>query len=140
MTRTDGIIHIAAVFGFQDPTDFPEVLRRGRHAAPRRGIDLDQVSYFVSRISLRCTHRPGMAIWRKQLFIALAHNAASQAELLRLPEDRTIVLSAEVPRLRPTRSAALSPARCAYSSRGAVDSNGACAPAAPAAPPAPAGK
>ncbi|MFG2053069.1 potassium transporter Kup [Micromonospora sp. NPDC048930] len=93
----DGIIHITALFGFQDPTDFPEVVRRAAAHPLASGIDLDQVSYFVSRITLRCTRRPGMAIWRKRLFIGLAHNAASQAEFLRLPEERTIVLSAEVP-------------------------------------------
>ncbi|MCP3784044.1 KUP/HAK/KT family potassium transporter [Micromonospora sp. A3M-1-15] len=93
----DGIIHITAVFGFQDPTDFPEVLRRAAVHPLARGIALDEVSYFVSRITLRCTRQPGMAVWRKRLFIALAHNAASHAEFLHLPEERTIVLSAEVP-------------------------------------------
>ena len=93
----DGIIHITAVFGFQDPTDFPEVLRRAATHPLAEGIALDQVSYFVSRITLRCTRQPGMAIWRKRLFIALAHNAASQVEFLHLPEERTIVLSAEIP-------------------------------------------
>ncbi|MCG5434816.1 KUP/HAK/KT family potassium transporter [Micromonospora sp. PSH25] len=93
----DGIIHISAVFGFQDPTDFPEVLRRAATHPLAEGIDCEQVSYFVSRITLRCTRSPGMATWRKRLFIALAHNAASHAEFLHLPEDLTIVLSAEVP-------------------------------------------
>ncbi|MET8910356.1 KUP/HAK/KT family potassium transporter [Micromonospora sp. NPDC004551] len=94
----DGIIHIDALFGFQDPTDFPEVLRRAAAHPLAKGVslDLDQVSYFVSRITLRCTRRPGMAVWRKRLFIALAHNAASHTEFLHLPEERTIVLSAEV--------------------------------------------
>ncbi|OKI49728.1 potassium transporter Kup [Micromonospora sp. CB01531] len=93
----DGIIHITAVFGFQDPTDFPEVLRRAATHPLASGIDLDEVSYFVSRITLRCTPHPGLATWRKRLFIGLAHNAASQAEFLHLPEEKTIVLSAEVP-------------------------------------------
>jgi KUP system potassium uptake protein len=93
----DGIIHIAAEFGFQDPTDFPEVLRRIAGLHPETDLNLDDASYFLSRITLRRTNRPGMATWRKQLFLALAHNAASQAEFLRLPEDRTVVLSAEVP-------------------------------------------
>ncbi|WP_167666771.1 potassium transporter Kup [Micromonospora narathiwatensis] len=93
----DGIIHITAVFGFQDPTDFPEVLRHAASHPLASGINLDQVSYFVSRITLRCTPHPGMAIWRKRLFIGLAHNAASHVEFLHLPEERTIVLSAEVP-------------------------------------------
>jgi KUP system potassium uptake protein len=93
----DGIIHIAAEFGFQDRTDFPEALRHA--AAHLRTTDLnpDDASYFLSRITLRLTNRPGMASWRKRLFVALAHNAPSQAEFLCLPDDRTIVLSGEVP-------------------------------------------
>ncbi|MFB9238194.1 potassium transporter Kup [Plantactinospora siamensis] len=93
----DGIIHIGAVFGFQDPTDFPAVLRRAAGHPRAEGLVLDQVSYFVSKVTLRLTDRPGMAKWRKRLFIALAHNAASQAEFLHLPEEHTVVLSAEVP-------------------------------------------
>ncbi|WP_407664286.1 KUP/HAK/KT family potassium transporter [Micromonospora parastrephiae] len=93
----DGIIHITAVFGFQDPTDFPEVLRPAATHPVAERVDGEEVSYFVSRITLRCTRTPGMATWRKRLFIALAHNAASHAEFLHLPEERTIVLSAEVP-------------------------------------------
>ncbi|ASW57722.1 potassium transporter Kup [Plantactinospora sp. KBS50] len=93
----DGIIHITAVFGFQDATDFPEALRRAAGHPGAEGLELDRVSYFVSRISLRRTRDPGLAAWRKRLFIALAHGAASQVEFLQLPDERTIVLSAEVP-------------------------------------------
>jgi KUP system potassium uptake protein len=92
----DGIIHIAAEFGFQDRTDFPEVLRRVTDQHPETDLDPDDASYFVSRITLRRTDRPGMVAWRKQLFLALAHNAPSQADFLCLPEDRTIVMSGEV--------------------------------------------
>jgi KUP system potassium uptake protein len=92
----DGIIHIAAEFGFQDPTDFPEVLRRVSGQHPETDLDLDHASYFVSRITLRRTNGRGMVTWRKQLFLALAHNAPSQADFLCLPEDRTIVMSGEV--------------------------------------------
>ncbi|MPV90521.1 potassium transporter Kup [Georgenia ruanii] len=96
----DGIVHIAATFGFQDPTDFPEVLRRAAAADPAMlgpEGDPDRASWFLSRITLKRTTRPGLARWRKALFIALAHNAASQAEFLGLPNDRTVTLSAEVP-------------------------------------------
>ena len=96
---TDGITHINARFGFHDPTDFPEVLRQVTARYPERlegDLDPDQASYFVSRITLRRTRQPGMSGWRKQLFIGLAHNAASQAEFLCLPEDRTIVMGSNV--------------------------------------------
>jgi KUP system potassium uptake protein len=100
----DGILHVAATFGFNDRTDFPEALRRGLaqradegRTRDGRALDPSTASYFVSRISLRLTKQPGMARWRKKLFIALAHNAASQAEFLGLPEDRTVVMSTQVP-------------------------------------------
>jgi KUP system potassium uptake protein len=93
----DGIVHIDAEFGFQDPTDFPEVLRRVAGQHPETDLDPDGASYFVSRISLRRTDQPGMVGWRKRLFLALAQNAPSQTENLNLPPDRTVVMSGEVP-------------------------------------------
>lgn len=94
---TDGITHVSAEFGFQDKMDFPEVVRRVKAESEEgHSIDLDDVSYFVSRISLQRTERPGMNRWRKELFIALAHNAASQVEFLCLPEERTVVMGAQI--------------------------------------------
>lgn len=95
--ESDGIVHVDAQFGFQDTTDFPEVLRRIAEEHPDFGLDPDNASYFVSRITLRRSNRPDMVTWRKTLFIALAHNAPSQAEFLCLPNERTIVLSGDVP-------------------------------------------
>ena len=100
----DGLVHVDARFGFQDPTDFPEVLRRATLPEPDAqpevdldpALDPDLASYFVSRIALHRTDLPGMAVWRKRLFIALAHNAPSSAEFLGLPQDRTVVMTAEV--------------------------------------------
>jgi KUP system potassium uptake protein len=96
---TDGIVHISVRFGFQDPTDFPEVIRRVARrggGGPEGQLDPDNASYFVSRITLRRTRTPGMSAWRKQLFIGLAHNAASQAEFLCLPPENTVVMGAQV--------------------------------------------
>ena len=97
--ETDGILHIDARFGFQDSTDFPEVLRQ----AAARGnseltadLDPDDASYFVSRVTLRRTRQPGMSAWRKVLFIGLAHNAASQVEFLHLPDERTVVMGSQI--------------------------------------------
>ncbi|HLJ67913.1 MAG TPA: potassium transporter Kup [Chloroflexota bacterium] len=93
----DGIVHVAAEFGFQDPTDFPEVLRRvSAQGIEGRKVDPEDVSYFISRIAVRRTDRPGLSRWRKMLFIWLAHNAASQAEYLCLPDERTVVMGAHV--------------------------------------------
>jgi KUP system potassium uptake protein len=95
---TDGIVHIDAEFGFQDRNDFPAVLQRAARMDPDELGDIDPAgcSYFVSRITLRRSRRPGLSRWRKALFIALAHNAASPAEFLGLPDERTVVMGSHV--------------------------------------------
>jgi KUP system potassium uptake protein len=93
----DDIVHVSAEFGFQDPTDFPEVLRRVAGKHPETDLDPEDASYFVSRIRPRLANLPGMVGWRKRLFLALAQNAPSQTEFLHLPDDRTVVMSGEVP-------------------------------------------
>ena len=100
----EGFTHVDITFGFQDRTDFPEALHRAMRENPAAfGMDGGSTapdeadeSYFLSRVTLRRGHAAGLADWRKRLFIVLAHNAASQAEFLQLPNDRTVVLSAEI--------------------------------------------
>jgi len=93
----DDIVHVSAEFGFQDPTDFPEILRRVAGRYPETDLDPEDASYFVSRIRPRLANLPGMVGWRKRLFLALAQNAPSQTEFLHLPDERTVVMSGEVP-------------------------------------------
>jgi KUP system potassium uptake protein len=93
--RDDGITHLTARFGFQDDLDVPRTLRR---AAKRleRDADFEHVSYFLSRITIIPGKAPGLALWRKKLFIAIARNAASPVPYFHLPDDRTIVMSAHI--------------------------------------------
>lgn len=94
--RDDGITHITGRFGFQDPMDVPELLR----LAAKQGIEgdpqLENPSYFVSRISIVPTSRPGMARWRKKLFLAISRNAADPVEIFHLPDDRTVVMGSQI--------------------------------------------
>jgi KUP system potassium uptake protein len=93
--RDDGITHLTARFGFQDDLDVPRTLRR---AAKRfeRDVDFNAVSYFLSRITIISGDEPGMARWRKKLFIAIARNASNPVPYFHLPDERTIVMSAHV--------------------------------------------
>ena len=94
--RDDGITHITGRFGFQDKLDVPALLR----LAAERGLEgdpkLDHPSYFVSRISILPTDRPGMAMWRKKLFLAISRNAANPVEIFHLPDDRTVVMGSHI--------------------------------------------
>jgi KUP system potassium uptake protein len=93
--RDDGITHVTARYGFMDKIDVPGTLRRVTDDLEGK-VELDRASYFLSRISIVRTDAPGMAQWRKRLFIAIARNAANPVTLFGLPDDRTVVLSAHI--------------------------------------------
>ena len=93
----DGIYHLALTYGFSEVPDIPAALEQ----AVREGLlpadtDLGDASYFLSRATLRHTAAPGMARWRKLLFIAVAHNAANPSEYFGLPGDQTVVMGTHV--------------------------------------------
>ena len=92
----DGIVHVAARFGFQDEQDIPKVLVDAFGMSPELVFDPDEAFYFLSRITIERGPHGGMMTWRKRLFIALAHNAASPAVYFGLPVDRTVVMGSRI--------------------------------------------
>ncbi len=96
--RDDGIQHLEVTFGFSDQPSLPEALRRAAEAGLLREgeADVENASYFLSRGAIRRTSAPGIARWRKTLFITLAHNAADPAAYFDLPTDRTVTMGSAV--------------------------------------------
>ncbi len=95
---TDGITSLTATFGFRDDPDVPAALRLAvRQHLLERTIDLDEVSYFLSQITIVQTKRAGLSAWRKRLFLTMAHNAANPVRYFRLPDDRTVTIGERVP-------------------------------------------
>jgi len=93
----DGIMHLTVRYGFFDSPDLPAAVEK----AAADGlipfhVDIDDVSYFLSRGALRRTAGPGMSRWRKQLFIVLAHNAGDPAEIFGLPRNQTVIMGSDV--------------------------------------------
>src|SRR3954447_23926699 len=93
--KDDGITHLTVRYGFQDAIDIPRTL----HLAAKRlerDIDHENVSYFVSRITIVPTDAPGMARWRKKLFTLIARNAANPVPYFGLPDDQTVVMGSHI--------------------------------------------
>jgi KUP system potassium uptake protein len=93
--RDDGITHITARVGFMDKIDVPATVRMAAEQV-EGDLDLERASYFLSRITIVPTDAPGMARWRKRLFVAIARNAANPVALFGLPDDQTVVLSSHI--------------------------------------------
>jgi KUP system potassium uptake protein len=88
------ITSVTLRFGFQDEQNVPRALA----AAKDDGLEVEpaEANYFLSRITLQRGPEPGLATWRKRLFIGLAHNAANPSLYFHLPQDRTVVMGAQV--------------------------------------------
>jgi len=92
----DDITHVTARYGFMDDPSVPDALRLAADKGLESEIDLEGASYFLSRITLRATREPGMALWRKRLFVGLARNSADPVQYFGLPEERTVVMGSHV--------------------------------------------
>ena len=92
----DGISHITAKFGFQDIPDVPRLLALTEETGLECDIDVEGAVYFLSQISITPTAAPGLAGWRKRLFVAMSRNSASPVEYFCLPSDRTVSLGSAI--------------------------------------------
>ena len=92
----DGITHVTARFGYMDEPNIPGVLRLLETAEIERPIEIDNASYFLSKIELRRGPEPTMARWRKQLFLATSRITADAAEYFGLPRDNTVIMGSHV--------------------------------------------
>jgi KUP system potassium uptake protein len=92
----DGITHVTANFGYMDDQNVPRALAQASEFGLEGSVELDEVSYFLSRIEITMGDEPGMPRWRKRLFIATASITADAAEYFGLPGDRTLVMGSRI--------------------------------------------
>ncbi len=87
----DQITHVIARFGYMETPDVPAALRflEGQ-------LQLEEASYFLSKIELRRGSKPTMALWRKRLFIATSYITADAAEHFGLPRNRTVIMGSHI--------------------------------------------
>ena len=91
------VVHLHIRTGYQDEQNVPEALMLARKMGLlERNLDLEHASYFLSQITIKPTAAPGMQMWRKRLFLAIARNAASPIEHFGLPVERTVSMSSQI--------------------------------------------
>ena len=92
----DGIIHVTANFGYMETPNVPDALRLLDPARTEGRIDVDNASYYLSKLELQKGTAPTMAAWRKRLFIATSYITADAAEYFGLPLDRTVIMGSRI--------------------------------------------
>ena len=89
-----GFLRIIAHYGFTDRPDIPAALAL---CAPHgHAFDMMETSFFLSRETIIKSDLPGMARWRKQLFVQLARNAESAMRFFNIPTNRVIELGSQI--------------------------------------------
>ena len=90
----NGFFSILLHFGFKDNPDVPKALALCKPLGPE--LNMLETSFFFSRETLIATQLPGMAQWRKNLFIGMARNASSAMGFFKIPTNRVIELGAQI--------------------------------------------
>ena len=91
------VVHLTIHVGYRDSWNVPAAMAEARkRGLLERNLDLEHAAYFVSRMTIVPSNSPGLARWRKRLFIAMARNATSPIDTFGLPSERTVMTGCQV--------------------------------------------
>ena len=94
--KDDRLTFVRAKHGYAEEYDVPRLVRQIAKAGVECPVDARDASFYLSRVELRATDKPGMSHWRKRLFLATAVITAEPADYFRLPRERTVTLGSEI--------------------------------------------
>jgi KUP system potassium uptake protein len=90
----DGFYRITLHYGFMESPNVPRDLSLARKHGLK--LNLKEVTYFLGRERIFATKRPGMALWREELFALMSRNSRNATDFFRLPPDRVVELGSHV--------------------------------------------
>ncbi|HEX2205567.1 MAG TPA: potassium transporter Kup [Longimicrobium sp.] len=90
----DGFYRVVVRYGFTEDPEIP----RAFSLLAAKGLELKpmETSYFLGRETLIPSKRPGMAVWREQLFSVMSRNARTATSFFGLPPNRVVELGAQI--------------------------------------------
>ena len=92
----DRLTFVRAKHGYAEEYDVPKLVRQIAKAGVECPVDARHASFYLSRVQLRATDKPGMSRWRKRIFLVIALITAEPADYFKLPRERTITLGSEI--------------------------------------------
>ncbi len=88
----DGISHLTARYGYLENPDVPAVLAQAGADGLEGAVDAGDASYFLSTIEPVLGTGPGLARWRKRLFLATSKLTTDAGVSFGLPRDQTVLM------------------------------------------------
>ncbi len=96
--ETDGLGHgvyrVIAHYGFMETPDVPHILVQARSRGVK--INLDNITYYMGRISLVPARKRTLPKWRRFLFTFMLRNAVSGATYLNIPPANVIEIGVQM--------------------------------------------
>jgi KUP system potassium uptake protein len=89
-----GFFQVVASYGFMQRPNVIDVLERCADHGLK--VDHDDTSFFLGRETLLITDRPGLARWRKMLFVFLSRNARPANAFFQIPPNRVVELGTQI--------------------------------------------
>jgi KUP system potassium uptake protein len=94
--KDDRLTFVRAKHGYTEEYDVPKLIRQIAKSGVECPVDARHASFYLSRVELRPTDRPGMSRWRKRVFLITALITAEPSDYFHLPRKRTVTLGSEI--------------------------------------------
>jgi KUP system potassium uptake protein len=86
---SDAFTGVRVRYGFTELPDLPRALADA-------GLEVDSLSYFLSRRVLVASPTTGMPVWQDRLYIAMALAATDASRFFRIPAERSVEIGARI--------------------------------------------
>jgi KUP system potassium uptake protein len=87
----EGFVRFVARYGFMESPDIPRLLD-----AHLPEYSLEHTTFFLGRETVIASARPGMAIWRENLFAFMSRNAQTATAFFDIPPDRVMEVGTQI--------------------------------------------
>jgi KUP system potassium uptake protein len=89
-----GIYRVTVRHGFMEMPEIPVLLLQCHEQGVP--VNLQDATFFLSRINSIATPKPGMALWREHLFVFLSRNSRRTSSFLGIPSEQAVEIGVVV--------------------------------------------
>jgi KUP system potassium uptake protein len=89
-----GVYRVTANYGFMEAPDIPQIMSKVKASGLK--INLDEVTYYLGRISLVRDQKRSMPRWRRFLFTFMLRNSLSGSSYLNIPPSKVMEIGVQM--------------------------------------------